>query len=418
MSRNRNREFSQSPRQLLYLEDSNVDLDSIISLLLTPSTQRPPSSIKSLQALTKSIPFFKQLVSDYEERAHIECCMYLKYEMIEKNSIIFHEGDQGENFYIILKGAVKVLLPESSAKSNKEFLILTAGSSFGELALIKNKPRSATIFTTEDTHFAVLSKKDFIRILGTFTNKHFDELTKFLKNLPLFAGWSFSTLVRLNYLFVLVKFKRNQKVFKEGETAEFVYIVKKGELELTKNIVIKSPKHVIFGYNGRPLKSTKNERTQLQGKFSIVGTGEFIADDDVLNGDVYTKTCTCYSTFAEVLQIPAGEFKKRIRSEDSLSILAEKHAFRQNHYNSALRIIKEIKTPKESIVKVKSEDSLKISSDIKAMNLWNQSMKGSKIFNAESFNTFRSVTQTSSPTSKSYQLKGSVLATKLKHLWK
>lgn len=415
MSRKKISEFSQSPRQLLYLEDSNIDLNYLVSLLVAPSTQRPPSSIKSLQALTKNIPFFKQLISDYEERAHIECCMYLKYQMIEKNSTIFSEGDEGDLFYIVLKGTVKVLLPVSTKKSDKDTTILTAGSSFGELALIKNKPRSATIFTLEDTHFAVLSKKDFIRILGTFTNKHFDELTKFLKNLPLFAGWSFSTLVRLNYLFVLVKFKRNQKLFKEGESAEFVYIVKKGELELSKDILVKSPKHVIFGHHGRPLKSTKKQIAHLQGKFSIVGTGEFIGEDDVMNGEVYTKTCTCYSTVAEVLQIPAGEFKKRIRSEDSLSILAEKHAFRQHHLNSAVKIIKEIKTPQENLTKMRSLNDLKISSDIKALNLWNQSMKGSKMFSPESFSSFRSAKESNSPVNS---VRGSKLAAKLKHLWK
>jgi CRP-like cAMP-binding protein len=311
--------------------------------------------------------------------------MSLKYLLIEKNSVIFHEGDEGDLFYIILKGSVKVLIGENSLRGFKDSAVLTAGSSFGELALIKNKPRSGTVFTLEDTHFAVLSKKDFLRILGTFTNKQFDELTKFLKSLPLFAGWSLSTLFRLNYLFVLVKFKRGQKVFTEGDNAEFVYIVKKGEFEISKDILLKTPVHVVIGHHGRPLKPTKKAPAHLQGKMSIVTVGEIVGDDDVLCRETYSKTCTCYSTSAEVLQIPAGEFKRRIRSEDSLNILAEKQAFRTRHFKSAKRILKEIKSP-ESMAKSLSERKVEEAS--KVLGYWNLSTRGSRLL--EQSSSFRS----------------------------
>ena len=38
---------------------------------------------------------------------------------------------------------------------------LKTGKSFGELALIKNKPRAATIKCNEDCHFAIMSKSDY-----------------------------------------------------------------------------------------------------------------------------------------------------------------------------------------------------------------------------------------------------------------
>ena len=48
----------------------------------------------------------------------------------------------------------------------KEIKILNAGLSFGELALIENKPRAATIICKEDCGFAVLDKKNFDLILS------------------------------------------------------------------------------------------------------------------------------------------------------------------------------------------------------------------------------------------------------------
>lgn len=48
----------------------------------------------------------------------------------------------------------------------KEIKILYAGIAFGELALIENKPRAATIICKEDCGFAVLDKKNFDLILS------------------------------------------------------------------------------------------------------------------------------------------------------------------------------------------------------------------------------------------------------------
>ena len=46
-----------------------------------------------------------------------------------------------------------------------EVLILRSGKAFGELALIKNKPRAATILCLTECHFAVMSKANNEKIL-------------------------------------------------------------------------------------------------------------------------------------------------------------------------------------------------------------------------------------------------------------
>ena len=50
-----------------------------------------------------------------------------------------------------------------------EIRVLEIGNSFGELALIENKPRAATIKCKENCHFAVLDKLFFLHILSKFT---------------------------------------------------------------------------------------------------------------------------------------------------------------------------------------------------------------------------------------------------------
>lgn len=59
-------------------------------------------------------------------------------------------------------------LPDQEKKSFilTEVKILGGGSAFGELALIENKPRAATIRCKENCHFAVLDKTYFVHILS------------------------------------------------------------------------------------------------------------------------------------------------------------------------------------------------------------------------------------------------------------
>ena len=70
--------------------------------------------------------------------------------------------------------------------------------SFGHFSLISNKPRSATIVTLEKCHFAVLLKKDFVRILGLLSSRKLNERISFLWSVPVFKKLTKSSLAKLS----------------------------------------------------------------------------------------------------------------------------------------------------------------------------------------------------------------------------
>jgi CRP-like cAMP-binding protein len=72
-----------------------------------------------------------------------------------------------------------VLLPVSEG---------TNGQAFGELALINDKPRSATIVCLEDTHFAILEKDDFKNIMDKSLRSKFSAKVQFLSGFPFLAN--------------------------------------------------------------------------------------------------------------------------------------------------------------------------------------------------------------------------------------
>jgi CRP/FNR family cyclic AMP-dependent transcriptional regulator len=81
-----------------------------------------------------------------------------------KNTVVISEGDEANSLYIILDGEVKVFL---SNADGREIIINTqgAGEHFGELALLDNAPRSASVMTTMKSTLGVISKADFCSVI-------------------------------------------------------------------------------------------------------------------------------------------------------------------------------------------------------------------------------------------------------------
>ncbi|MDH5356001.1 MAG: Crp/Fnr family transcriptional regulator [Gammaproteobacteria bacterium] len=83
-----------------------------------------------------------------------------------KNTVIVSQGDDTDSFYVILQGKVDVFLQNDKGK---EIIINTLGEceSFGELAPLGGIPRQASIITTEDSTFGVISRQVFMDSLLT-----------------------------------------------------------------------------------------------------------------------------------------------------------------------------------------------------------------------------------------------------------
>ena len=77
-----------------------------------------------------------------------------------KNTIIIHEGDMSDSLYIILSGKVRVFVSDDNGR---EVILAVQGPGeyFGEMALVDEMPRSASVITTAQSKFCILSKALF-----------------------------------------------------------------------------------------------------------------------------------------------------------------------------------------------------------------------------------------------------------------
>jgi CRP/FNR family cyclic AMP-dependent transcriptional regulator len=81
-----------------------------------------------------------------------------------RNSVIIAEGEQSNCLYIVNKGRVKIYISSSDGRE-MQLKILAAGDYFGELALIDNKPRSASAITICESNLSVITSEDFLQCL-------------------------------------------------------------------------------------------------------------------------------------------------------------------------------------------------------------------------------------------------------------
>ncbi len=107
--------------------------------------------------ILKEIPFFSQL-SDEDLEAIAET---VEMQYFGPEQVVFEEGDYGEEMYIIKRGKVNVI---------RDYAIiaeLSDNAFFGEMALVSEEPRNATVKAMSDVEVLVLKKDDFKRLLET-----------------------------------------------------------------------------------------------------------------------------------------------------------------------------------------------------------------------------------------------------------
>ena len=95
-----------------------------------------------------------------------------------QHSVIFSEGEQGRTMYVIMDGEVEIR-KKTGKNSYKILVTLKAGDFFGEMAIIENKPRTATAVAKVSSTLITLDTDAFY----TMVEKSSDFAVKMIKTL-------------------------------------------------------------------------------------------------------------------------------------------------------------------------------------------------------------------------------------------
>ena len=220
-----------------------------------------------------------------------------------------------------MTGSVAVLAPYRRKDGKRDFNLLTvlrSGDSFGELALISNKPRAASIFVRESSNFGVLERHDYHRILGKIQEERLAQKVELLHRHPAFTNWSKTSLQKVSYFFKEQCFKWKQVLCRAGQPADYVFLIKSGDFQLYKAIRVMLPHRI-------QLKK-EAETTLHTAELTLLTIGEMIGDQEAITGKGYSYTVLCASAEGEVLAVSKGDFLQRVVNEESTECL---HALSQ-----------------------------------------------------------------------------------------
>jgi CRP-like cAMP-binding protein len=105
----------------------------------------------------------------------------LSLQTYNKGQLVFNEGDDGRDLYLLTKGSmsVKIHLPERN--HHKRIYTYTSGVVFGEIAFLDGSSRSAAVWAHEDSEVLCLPFSQF----ETLRAEHPQIATKLITNLSL-----------------------------------------------------------------------------------------------------------------------------------------------------------------------------------------------------------------------------------------
>lgn len=147
---------------------------------------------------------------------------------VQQNDVIIEQGDDGDNFYVIESGKYDIFVNKNKVGEYDQ------KGSFGELALMYNMPRAATIIAASPGKLWALDRLTFKRIVlkSAFEKRKMYE--QLLDNMPMFK--SLNSYERMNVADALFSksFKNSESIIKQGEQAQCMYFVEHGSVRIVR----------------------------------------------------------------------------------------------------------------------------------------------------------------------------------------
>ncbi|XP_077868687.1 cAMP-dependent protein kinase type II regulatory subunit-like [Saccoglossus kowalevskii] len=213
--------------------DPEADDDESDEKVVFPKTD---DQRKRLAAAVKNILIFRAL--DQEQMQEVLDAMFEK--KVEPNEHIIDQGDDGDNFYVIDSGIYDIYV------NNKKVGAYTNQGSFGELALMYNTPRAATIIAVSDGSVWALDRLSFRRIVLKNAARKRKMYETLLETVPMLS--SLTPYERMNLADALrsKSYRTDEQIIRQGDEGDGFYLLEHGVVRIAMKS--KVSKIHMFGY--------------------------------------------------------------------------------------------------------------------------------------------------------------------------
>ncbi|CEG46903.1 agc protein kinase [Plasmopara halstedii] len=151
---------------------------------------------------------------------------------ILQSNVLFQgqsHGAQGDNFYAVETGQLEILVSTGDAPPIR-YGFLGPGLGFGELALLYNMPRAATIRAVTEADLWAIERNTFREILASHKLNRLNRTLQVLQKIELLNKLTMSELQHVAAAMDWEEFEENAVIVRQGEVGEKFYIINKGEI--------------------------------------------------------------------------------------------------------------------------------------------------------------------------------------------
>jgi CRP-like cAMP-binding protein len=151
--------------------------------------------------------------------------------MAEKSAlagdVIISEGDTGDFFYVVETGLFSISVHGNVVNT------VQRGATFGELALVYNCPRTASVTCSQSGRLWALDRATFRRLVARIQSEQIGECKNALRKVTLLHALTEHQLSQLAEAAQFVKFSKGDRIIKKGERGNVLYIIKSGAVVCT-----------------------------------------------------------------------------------------------------------------------------------------------------------------------------------------
>merc|ERR1719461_657061 len=228
--------------------------------------------------------------------------MYL--EKIPKGTKIINQGDvNASTFYVINKGSFDIFVDDNKVVTFK------VGNSFGELALMYDAPRAATVVAAEDSQVWTVTRQAFRASVRKEDRKNASQRIRFLKTVKEFSTLLNQQFNLLDQACTVGRYKAVTVIFKQGDKGDRFYIVQKGTVTWSKK----------------------------DGESGDVGAGSYFGERALMKAQPRAATITC-KTEVQTMELSKRDFTDLLGPlEDIMRDKSKSEDKKSKEYRASLR---------------------------------------------------------------------------------
>jgi len=204
-----------------------------------PKTDAQKARIKSV--LQESFLF-----SSLEAKDVVIVVDAMQEKVVDAGTTLIKQGDDGDCLYVVEEGQMNCF--KNIDGEDKKVKECKAGDAFGELALLYNCPRAATVTAHERCVLWQLDRESFNHIVKDASAKRRSVYEEFLKGVPILQTMEAYERTTMCDALVTKSYAKGDVIVKQGDPGDMFFILEEGECIVEKVYVEGTPAQEVLQY--------------------------------------------------------------------------------------------------------------------------------------------------------------------------